>query len=103
MNNAKIWLVVSPTVGVPVFLGAVAVSAFAVHVGILTATPWMSDYLSGSAAVAPAETASVVLPQADTAKASYLPQGAQEVLVTLPDGTQTRAILQMPETLAALR
>ncbi|MBN2631891.1 MAG: light-harvesting protein [Rhodobacteraceae bacterium] len=102
MNNAKIWLVVSPTVGVPVFLGAVAVSAFAVHVAVLSATPWLSDYLSGSAS-APAATASVVLPEANTAKASYLPQGAQEVLVTMPDGSQTRAILQMPETLAALR
>ena len=27
----KIWLVVKPTVGIPVFLGAVAVGSFAVH------------------------------------------------------------------------
>jgi light-harvesting protein B-800-850 alpha chain len=32
MNNAKMWLVVKPTVGIPLFLGAVAVGSLAVHV-----------------------------------------------------------------------
>ena len=32
MNNAKLWLVVKPTVGVPLFLTGVAVGSFAVHV-----------------------------------------------------------------------
>jgi len=48
MNNAKMWLVVKPTVGVPLFLGAVAVGSFAVHVAVLSNTTWVSDFLSGN-------------------------------------------------------
>ena len=34
MNNAKMWLVVKPTVGIPLCLSAVAVGSFAVpHAG----------------------------------------------------------------------
>lgn len=47
MNNSKMWLVVKPTVGIPLFLGAVAVGSFAVHVAVLTNTSWVSDFLSG--------------------------------------------------------
>ena len=47
MNNAKMWLVVKPTVGVPLFLTAVAVGSFAVHVAVLTNTSWVSDFLNG--------------------------------------------------------
>jgi light-harvesting protein B-800-850 alpha chain len=47
MNNAKMWLVVKPTVGVPLFLTAVAVGSFAVHVAVLTNTMWVSDFLKG--------------------------------------------------------
>ena len=31
MIYGKLWLVVKPTVGIPLFLGAVAVSSFLVH------------------------------------------------------------------------
>ena len=51
MTNGKIWLVVKPTVGVPLFLGAVAISSFAVHYALLTNTTWLSDYYAGSAKV----------------------------------------------------
>ena len=47
MNNAKMWLVVSPTVGVPIFLGAVAVGSFAVHLQVVKNTSWVSDFLQG--------------------------------------------------------
>ena len=47
MNNAKMWLVVKPTVGVPLFLSAVAVGSFAVHVAVLSNTTWVADFLSG--------------------------------------------------------
>jgi len=49
MNNAKMWLVVKPTVGIPLFLSAVAISSFLVHVGIVADTTWMADYHNGSA------------------------------------------------------
>jgi light-harvesting protein B-800-850 alpha chain len=71
MNNAKMWLVVKPTVGVPLFLTAVAVGSFAVHVAVLTNTGWVGDFLKGQplgasqAALttqAPINTAQAVLP-----------------------------------------
>jgi len=39
MNNAKMWLVVKPTVGIPLFLSAVAVGSFAVHVAVAYVVP----------------------------------------------------------------
>ncbi len=49
MNQSKIWLVVNPTVGLPLFLGAVAVIAFTVHFAVLSHTTWFSSYWEGSA------------------------------------------------------
>ncbi len=40
MDDAKWWLVVSPTVGIPLFLSAVAVGSFAVHITVLSKTHW---------------------------------------------------------------
>jgi light-harvesting protein B-800-850 alpha chain len=98
MNNAKMWLVVSPSVGVPLFLGAVAVSSFAVHVAVLSNTSWVGDFLSGQELGSGDQMSSLaVTPDVDTAKASYvLPtqDGAREVTVVMPDGTTARAILQ---------
>ena len=61
MNNAKMWLVVKPTVGVPLFLTAVAVGSFAVHVAVLSNTTWVADFLSGKPLGAGA-MASLVVP-----------------------------------------
>jgi light-harvesting protein B-800-850 alpha chain len=47
MIYGKIWLVVKPTVGIPLFLGAVAVSSFAVHYMLLTHTTWVPKFLEG--------------------------------------------------------
>ncbi len=55
MIYGKIWLVVKPTVGVPLFLGAVAVSSFLVHYMLLTHTTWLKRYYEGK----PAATASI--------------------------------------------
>ncbi|MFP7672754.1 light-harvesting protein [Marivita sp. S0852] len=101
MNNAKMWLVVPPAVGVPIFLGAVAVGSFAVHVAVLSNTSWVSDFLSGqelgSGDIA---AAAMNAPAANTAKASYVvPQadGSLEVTLILPDGTSTTALIQAPQ------
>ena len=51
MIYGKLWLVVKPTVGIPLFLGAVAVSSFAVHYMLLTHTTWVPKFLEGKAAV----------------------------------------------------
>jgi light-harvesting protein B-800-850 alpha chain len=49
MNQARIWLVVKPTVGLPLFLGTVLVIALLVHWSILTHTTWYPAYWNGSA------------------------------------------------------
>ncbi len=47
MNQSRLWLVVKPTVGLPIFLGAVAVGSFLVHYMILTHTTWLPAFLGG--------------------------------------------------------
>lgn len=99
MNNAKMWLVVPPAVGVPVFLGAVAVGSFSVHVAVLSNTSWVSDFLSGvPLGTGDAEEASLRLQgnEAETAKASYVIPGddGTQVLMIMPDGTTRTAVLQ---------
>jgi light-harvesting protein B-800-850 alpha chain len=38
---------VNPTVGLPLFLGAVAVIAFVVHFAVLSYTSWFAAYWGG--------------------------------------------------------
>lgn len=52
MNQGKIWLVVKPTVGLPLFLGGVTVIALSVHAAILTHSDWYPAYYSGKAKAA---------------------------------------------------
>jgi light-harvesting protein B-800-850 alpha chain len=98
MNNAKLWLVVKPTVGIPLFLSAVAIGSFAVHVAVLSKTNWYNNYLVG----APLATAALSAEEDLTAKVAFVPGGSQEVLITMPDGTTARAVLKMPQDLASL-
>ena len=107
MNNSKIWLVVKPTVGVPLFLSAVAVGSFAVHVAVLSNTSWVADFLSGNELGAGSQSAAI-LPldgTSDPATVAYSPSdqqlgAGQEILVTLPNGTTATAIIQ-PNTVVA--
>lgn len=58
MNNGRIWCVVSPTVGLPLFLGSVALISFTVHFAVLNNTTWVSDFFKGkSKGVAKADAA----------------------------------------------
>jgi light-harvesting protein B-800-850 alpha chain len=97
MNNAKMWLVVSPTIGVPLFLGAVAVGSFSVHMQVVKNTSWVSDFLQGVPMGTGDRVAAATLQQSDleVAKASYVMPTAEgfEVTVILPDGTHAKAIL----------
>jgi light-harvesting protein B-800-850 alpha chain len=54
MIYGKIWCVVKPTVGLPLFLGSVAVIALLVHASILNNTTWMKAYWEGKPAKAAA-------------------------------------------------
>jgi light-harvesting protein B-800-850 alpha chain len=103
MNNAKMWLVVKPTVGIPLFLTAVAVGSFSVHVAVLRNTTWVADFLAGRPLGTP--VASLTVPKGSTENASLttpaVPGQAQQVLVVMPDGTTAKAILETPVTLAS--
>lgn len=70
MNQGKIWLVVKPTVGLPLFLGGVATIALSVHAAILTHTDWYPAYFNGNQkakAAAAATAAATPAPVAPTA------------------------------------
>ena len=106
MNNSKMWLVVSPSVGVPIFLGAVAVGSFAVHVAVVSNTSWVSDFLQGQPLGTGDQTAAAaatVVPEANTAKVSYAvpTEAGTEVTVILPDGTAARAVILPNDELAS--
>lgn len=49
MNQGRIWCVVNPTVGLPLFLGSVAVTSLIVHFSVLSNTSWFSNYWNGKA------------------------------------------------------
>jgi light-harvesting protein B-800-850 alpha chain len=47
MNQSKIWLVVSPSVGLPLLLGSVAITVLLVHLAVLNNTTWVKAYFQG--------------------------------------------------------
>jgi light-harvesting protein B-800-850 alpha chain len=55
MNQGRIWCVVNPTVGLPLFIGGVAVTSLVVHASVMTHTTWVSNFWNGG----PAATASI--------------------------------------------
>lgn len=55
MIYGKIWCVVKPTVGLPLFLAGVALTSLTVHFAVLNNTTWFASYWQGPAA---AQTAS---------------------------------------------
>jgi light-harvesting protein B-800-850 alpha chain len=111
MNNAKMWLVVNPTVGIPLFLGGVAVTSLAVHVAVIGAGvgSWYSPYVTGGSDAeesAALSTEQNVLPAA--ADAANLPAylevdaaGNESLRVVLPDG-RTATLVVDDLTSAAL-
>ena len=67
MIYGKMWCVVKPSVGIPLFLGACAVGSFAVHTMILNNTTWVKAFLNGNAAATASASGSAV-PAAPVAK-----------------------------------
>jgi light-harvesting protein B-800-850 alpha chain len=49
MIYGKIWCVVKPTVGLPLFLGAVALTSLFVHYQLLGTAGWLKQYYQGNA------------------------------------------------------
>ena len=101
MNNAKLWLTVKPTVGVPMFLGAVAIGSFAVHVAVLSNTTWVSDFLSGqelgsgaSAAIeAPVMSAEADVKSILKSAVTGTEMSPQKMEILLPDGRKATVII----------
>jgi len=67
MIYGKVWLHVKPSVGIPLFLGAVAVASFSVHVALVTNTTWVKRFLNGPG---PAKAAQI---KQDVAQATVPP------------------------------
>lgn len=97
MNNAKMWLVVKPTVGVPLFLTGVAVGSFAVHVAVLTNTNWVSNFLQGRALNAPR----AALPTGNTATVTFSGSDTREGTVRLTDGRTAHVVFDQSTTVAS--
>ena len=47
MNQGRIWCVVKPTVGLPLFLGGVTVIALLVHWAVLSNVTWFAKLWQG--------------------------------------------------------
>lgn len=57
MIYGKMWTVVRPQVGIPMFIAAVAIASFSVHLALTVNTTWVKNFLNGNAkavAAAPA-------------------------------------------------
>jgi light-harvesting protein B-800-850 alpha chain len=69
MNQGRIWCVVNPTVGLPLFLGSVALMSFTVHFAVLNNSTWMKDFFNGTPLMKAASAETLVAPAADLARA----------------------------------
>jgi light-harvesting protein B-800-850 alpha chain len=100
MNNAKMWLVVKPTVGVPLFLAGVAIGSFAVHVAVLSNTSWVSDFLKGQEMGSGEQTAMAIDDPNAVKPASYQATAdGDRLVITLPDGRQAVAVIERSDDL----
>ncbi len=61
MIYGKMWCVVKPSVGIPIFIAAVAIASFSVHLALTINTTWVKKFLNGNVQT------SVSAPAADAA------------------------------------
>jgi light-harvesting protein B-800-850 alpha chain len=59
MIYGKMWCVVKPSLFIPLFIAAVAVASFSVHLAIVSNTTWVKAFLNGKA---PAPAVSATAP-----------------------------------------
>jgi light-harvesting protein B-800-850 alpha chain len=96
MNQGRIWCVVKPTVGLPLFLGSVTVIALGVHYAVLSNTTWFKGYWQGGAKVKAAST-NTGTPVASTANSGFAvsvvpstdASGATQFVVTVTPNAAT--------------
>jgi light-harvesting protein B-800-850 alpha chain len=70
MTNGRLRCVVNQTVGLPLFLGAVALTSLTVHYAVLSNAQWYKDFYSGSKAKTAAISKDTVSPVALVAPGS---------------------------------
>jgi light-harvesting protein B-800-850 alpha chain len=70
MNNGRMWCVVNPTVGLPLILGAVALTSMTVHHALMNHTTWVDAFLNGKGAPAKVGMNETASPVAAVASAS---------------------------------
>ena len=100
MNNAKMWLVVKPTVGVPIFLAGVAIGSFAVHVAVLSNTSWVSDFLQGVPMGTGDKSAALTTENKAVKAASFEQTDGDRVVVVMPDGQRAVAVIERTDEMA---
>lgn len=59
MNQGRIWCVVNPTVGLPLFLGGVATISLLVHASVMSHTNWVGRFWQGGAKAKTADSGSI--------------------------------------------
>ena len=90
MNQGRIWCVVNPTVGLPLFIGGVAVTSLVVHASVMSHTTWMSNYWQGAAA----KTASVETIAPVASNVSKTDDGYVITVTVSPDVTAKVAVAE---------
>jgi light-harvesting protein B-800-850 alpha chain len=93
MNQGRIWCVVNPTVGLPLFLGSVTLIALGVHAEVLSHTTWFSGYWQGKAG----KTAQVLPAAPDAATAPGASVAPTAAPTTAPAAAPAVALLAAPK------
>ena len=68
-GQAKIWLIVPPTIGLPFLLISVALIAVIIHIGFAANSTWYKKYLNGTY-----KTVTITQPASIPAPAAIAPQ-----------------------------
>jgi light-harvesting protein B-800-850 alpha chain len=93
MNQGRIWCVVNPTVGLPLFLGSVALMSFTVHFAVLNNSSWVKDFFNGAPMAKAASAEEVVIPSADLAKADQPKLAIEVAQAPVVDGDSATSII----------
>jgi len=101
MNNARMWTVVNPTVGLPLFFIGVAATSLIVHTSIMTNSDFMGKFFAGEEM--DSASLSIFDPSYKAAESSTVAASleAGEAFIVLPDGRTGRVVFDAPVTLAA--
>jgi len=76
MYYGRMWLVVKPTVGIPLFFGGVALTSLAIHTAVLTNTTWYPEFYNGKGRAPAAAPAPVAAAGTDARSAAAAAQTA---------------------------